>query len=61
MGFNQLGKLSHQAKWNKSVFETYEMASLEMNWTSILKEECDKVGIHFITSPYSYKLLKDFI
>ena len=60
-GFNQLGKLSHQAKWNKSVFETYEKASLEMNWTSILKEECDKVGIHFITSPYSYRLLKECV
>lgn len=58
LGFNQLGKLSHQAKWNKSVFETYEKASLELNWTSILKEECDRVGIDFITSPYSYSLLR---
>ena len=58
LGFSQLGKLSHQAKWNKSVFETYEEASLELKWTSILKEECDKVGIHFMTSAYSYSLLK---
>ena len=58
LGFDQLGKLSHQAKWKKSVFETYDKASLELEWTSTLKEECDKVGIHFITSPYSFNLLK---
>ena len=30
LGFSQLGKLSHHAKWNKSVFATYEEASLEL-------------------------------
>jgi len=60
-GFNQLGKLSHQEKWNKSVFETYDQASLALEWTEILKEECDKVGIHFLTSPYSYSLLKSCV
>jgi N-acetylneuraminate synthase len=36
------------------VTEVYAAASLPQDWTPILKEECDKVGIHFFTSPYDY-------
>jgi N-acetylneuraminate synthase len=46
-GFKSLGsQLSHQAKWKKSVFEVYQDASVPWDWTPILKEECDLVGIH---------------
>ena len=52
-GFDKLsGQLSHQAKWKKSVYETYEDASVSYNWTSKLKEKCDEVGITYFTSPY---------
>jgi N-acetylneuraminate synthase len=52
-GFSQLGgKFSHQAKWEKSVFEVYEDASVSWDWTARLKEHCDKVGIAYFTSPY---------
>lgn len=57
-GFKDLGtKQSHQSKWEKSVFEVYKDASLDLSWTPILKAECDKAGIDFFTSPYSYELV----
>ncbi len=57
-GFRSLGgQQSHQAKWKKSVFEVYQDASLNPDWTPILKETCDKAGITFFTSPYSFELV----
>ena len=52
---NMKGKLSHQSKWKKSVFEVYEDASISKDWTKILKEECDKVGIDYFTSAYDFE------
>ena len=49
---------SHQATWKKSVFEVYEGASIPSDWTPILKQECDKVGIHYFTSPYDYESIE---
>jgi sialic acid synthase SpsE len=52
-GFELLGKqLSHQSKWKKSVFETYQDASVSFSWTEKLKKKCDEVGIEYFTSPY---------
>jgi N-acetylneuraminate synthase len=60
-GFKNLGiQQSHQAQWNKSVFDVYQDASLKLDWTPILKETCDKAGISFLTSPYSLELV-DFV
>jgi sialic acid synthase SpsE len=57
-GFRSLGsQQSHQATWNKSVFEVYQDASLNLDWTLVLKETCDKAGIAFFTSPYSFDLV----
>jgi sialic acid synthase SpsE len=54
-GFKHMNsQVSHQATWKKSVFEVYQDASISPDWTPILKEECDKVGIHYFTSPYDY-------
>ncbi len=54
-GFSHMNaQVSHQAKWKKSVTQVYAEASLPQDWTPILKEECDKVGIDFFTSPYDY-------
>ena len=52
---NMKGKLSHQSKWKKSVFEVYEDASISKDWTRILKEECNKVGIDYFTSAYDFE------
>ncbi|MEN6300126.1 MAG: N-acetylneuraminate synthase family protein, partial [Anaerolineaceae bacterium] len=54
-GFKSMGgQVSHQAKWKKSVFEVYKDASIPFEWTPILKEECDKVGIDYFSSPYDF-------
>lgn len=56
-GFKSLGsQLSHQKKWKKSVFDTYKDASINLEWTKILKNKCDDCGIDFFTSPYSFEL-----
>jgi len=58
-GFKALGgQLSHQASWQKSVFEVYDDASIPFEWTPILKAECDKVGIHYFSSPYDYEAIE---
>ncbi len=54
-GFKRLGKLTHQSKWRKSVFQTYKDASINNSWTKSLKEECRKNKIDFMTSPYDFE------
>lgn len=57
-GFKSLnGKQSHQAKWNKSVFEVYQDASVSLSWTEAIKETCEKAKITFFTSPYAIDLV----
>lgn len=58
-GFKNLGaQQSHQAKWKKSVFEVYREASVKLDWTESLKETCERAGITFFTSPYSFDLVE---
>jgi len=55
-GFRSMGtQVSHQASWKKSVFEVYQDASIPFEWTPILKEECDKAGIDYFSSPYDFE------
>jgi N-acetylneuraminate synthase len=57
-GFKALGgQLSHQASWEKSVFEVYADASIPFEWTPLLKETCDRVGIHYFSSPYDFEAI----
>lgn len=58
LGFKTLGgQQSHQAKWDKSVFEVYQGAAVDLGWTPELKAACDKAGIAFFTSPYAFDLV----
>jgi len=58
-GFKNLGgQQSHQAKWEKSVFEVYDGASLPMKWTVELEAECAKVGIDYFTAPYDLDMIE---
>ncbi len=61
-GFKNLDSslLSHQASWSKSVFDTYDSASISLKWTQKLVEACKKSNISFFTSPYSIELV-DYI
>ena len=57
-GFTHMdGQVSHQAAWKKSVFQVYQEASIPFEWTTILKEECDKVGIDFFSAPYDFEAI----
>lgn len=52
-GFRALGaQQSHQASWQKSVFEVYQDASLPWEWTSELAAHASQVGIEFMSAPY---------
>lgn len=58
-GFRSLdpAMMSHQAGWKKSVFEVYQDASINLDWTHSLKETCDAAGVTFMTSPYAPELV----
>jgi sialic acid synthase SpsE len=57
-GFAHLnGQVSHQAAWKKSVFQVYTEASIPFEWTPVLKEACDEVGIDFFSAPYDFEAI----
>lgn len=57
-GFRGLGgKQSHQAGWQKSVFQVYQDAAINSDWTPQLRQECVSAGIDFFTSPYDFALV----
>ncbi|MBI1352141.1 MAG: N-acetylneuraminate synthase, partial [Actinomycetales bacterium] len=52
-GFRALGgQQSHQATWEKSVFEVYADASLPWEWTEPLAQHANAIGIEFMSAPY---------
>ncbi len=54
-GFTHMkAQVSHQAKWEKSVSEVYASASVPFEWTPVLKDTCDEVGIDYFSSPYDF-------
>ncbi|MDD5368454.1 MAG: N-acetylneuraminate synthase family protein [Anaerolineaceae bacterium] len=54
-GFKAMGgQVSHQSSWKKSVYQVYADASIPFEWTPLLKEECDRVGIDYFSSPYDF-------
>jgi len=60
-GFKDLGKkLTHQANWEKDVFDVYDAAALPMEWTEALIEECKKNNIDYFTAPYDLEYIDFF-
>lgn len=60
-GFKELGKkLTHQAKWEKDVFDVYTAAALPMEWTEALIAECKKNDIDYFTAPYDLEYIDYF-
>lgn len=59
IGFKSLGSnlKTHQSKWEKSVSDIYDAASLDKEWTADLLNKARSVDIDFFTSPYSIDLL----
>lgn len=61
-GFDTLrGNMAHQSSWKKSVVEIYDQYHFRRDWTLPLKEECEKVGIDFMTTPYDVDALEEVI
>ena len=59
-GFRHLGRQSgHQAKWQKSVYETYKDAEFNRNWNEVLALEARKAGIDYFTSPYDFAAVEE--
>lgn len=59
-GFRNLQSgMSHQESWSKSVFEVYQDASVNPNWTPVLVRSCLDAGISFFTSPYSLEIVDE--
>jgi sialic acid synthase SpsE len=57
-GFRHMNsQVSHQASWKKSVFQVYQEASIPFEWTPVLKEACDQVGIEFFSAPYDFEAI----
>jgi sialic acid synthase SpsE len=57
-GFKEMGgQVSHQAAWKKSVFQVYQEASIPFEWTPVLKEECEKIGIDYFSAPYDFEAI----
>jgi len=57
-GFKNIGKITHQKKWKKSVYEVYKEASIDNSWTKDLRLECKKNKIDFFTAPYDINYVK---
>lgn len=57
-GFKNLGsKMSHQTKWDKTIYEVYKDAEVPLQWTDVLKEYCNELGITFFTTPYDLDMV----
>ncbi|MDD8058642.1 N-acetylneuraminate synthase family protein [Shewanella metallivivens] len=57
-GFETLTDVkSHQKNWKKTVFEVYQDASINLDWTQSLMDEAKVAGVEFFTSPYSLDLV----
>ena len=60
-GFKELGKkLTHQAKWEKDVFDVYDAAALPIEWTEALIAECHNNDIDYFTAPYDLEYIDFF-
>ena len=55
-GFRNLGGAkTHQAKWDRPVFEVYEQYSINNDWNHVW-ETAREVGIDWMTTPYDREL-----
>lgn len=60
-GFKNLGnQKSHQATWDKSVYEIYKHYETNRKWTEELVATCRDAEIEFMTTPYDFEAIEDF-
>ncbi|USK69966.1 N-acetylneuraminate synthase family protein [Peribacillus asahii] len=59
-GFKQLGgKSSHQANWDKSVYDVFKQYEFNRDWNLELIEEAKKAEINFFTTPYDFEAVDE--
>lgn len=60
-GFKTLGgQVSHQANWEKSVYEVYQQYECNRHWTEELIKTSKEVQIDFMTTPYDLEAVTMF-
>ncbi len=60
-GFSgEMSSVSHQSKWEKTVYEIYDQYHTKLEWTQDLLGECKKANIDFMTTPYNFEAIKLF-
>jgi len=52
-------QMSHQASWEKSVYDIYKDAEVPLIWTEILYSTCQEAGVDFFTSPYDINEMEE--
>lgn len=58
-GFRDLGdQMSHQAKWDKPVFEIYRQYECKRDWNMTLVETARLAEIDFLTTPYDIEAVE---
>lgn len=58
-GFRKLnGSLSHQADWDKTVYETYKEYECNRDWNEELALTAKEAKIDFMTTPYDYEAIR---
>lgn len=58
-GFRNLGmQMSHQAGWEKPVFEIYRQYECNRDWNEELVETARSAGIDFMTTPYDIEAVE---
>lgn len=58
-GFKQLKQGSHQANWEKSVFDVFKDYEFNRDWNEILNLEAEKANIEFFTTPYDVAAVEE--
>lgn len=56
-GFDELGKIGHQAEWGQDVYDTYRDASMPFHWVPELAQVCKESEVAFMTTPYDLELV----
>lgn len=58
-GFKNLGtKLSHQASWDKSIYETFEQFECDLEWVEELAKTAKEAKIDFFSTPYDAEAVR---
>lgn len=58
-GFSHIAAGSHQAKWQKSVYEVFKAAEVNRSWNDELARTAKKSGVAFFSTPYDYAAVEE--